>query len=297
MESGRACCRWKPVRMTETETESILVAAHGEGWTQLLKLDNGCELLFGSLGFTERTVLPLCLDRPVSGFSAYLQGAISCSFAGQDSVRIRGGEAGTFRFPPARGKGVFEPGRVTFVEMRLSSELACRIDPGVREGAPLLCVEPMAAGVSDIVRAILTCPFNGVSRAFFLEGKSLELLALMTSRNRIEPPEIRAIRQAGDQLVREMADPPGLAELARSAGLSRTRFAEGFRTTFGLPPFAYLRERRLERAHALLFSGASNVTEAALSVGYSNPSHFARIYRKRYGVPPSVYRAECLRNG
>jgi AraC-like DNA-binding protein len=32
------------------------------------------------------------------------------------------------------------------------------------------------------------------------------------------------------------------------------------------------------------------VTDASLAVGYANPSHFARLFRRHYGVSPRLLR-------
>ena len=51
----------------------------------------------------------------------------------------------------------------------------------------------------------------------------------------------------------------------------------------------YLRNLRLERAAELLRSGRSNVTEAAMAVGYSSLSHFSKAFAEMFGVCPCVF--------
>ena len=53
-------------------------------------------------------------------------------------------------------------------------------------------------------------------------------------------------------------------------------------------------EVRLERAAELLRRGRCGVTEAALSVGLSDPSRFARMFRQRFGPSPARW-AETAR--
>jgi AraC family transcriptional regulator of adaptative response / methylphosphotriester-DNA alkyltransferase methyltransferase len=51
--------------------------------------------------------------------------------------------------------------------------------------------------------------------------------------------------------------------------------------------------RRLTAAAELLTSQRStSVRAVAHQVGYPQPTHFARAFRRRYGVSPSTYRAE-----
>lgn len=48
----------------------------------------------------------------------------------------------------------------------------------------------------------------------------------------------------------------------------------------------------LEQALKLLQAGKSNVIEVSYAVGYSNPSHFAERFRKKFGVNPSALLCE-----
>jgi two-component system response regulator YesN len=56
-----------------------------------------------------------------------------------------------------------------------------------------------------------------------------------------------------------------------------------------------LAARRLIAAAELLAQGSISVREVARRVGYRQPSHFARTFRRRYGVPPAAFRAERRR--
>jgi AraC family transcriptional regulator, regulatory protein of adaptative response / methylphosphotriester-DNA alkyltransferase methyltransferase len=53
-----------------------------------------------------------------------------------------------------------------------------------------------------------------------------------------------------------------------------------------------LRARRMAAAVELLSQPAIPVRDVALLVGYCQPSHFARAFRRLYGVSPAVFRAE-----
>ena len=57
----------------------------------------------------------------------------------------------------------------------------------------------------------------------------------------------------------------------------------------GVPPHRYLTNVRLQRAAERLRAGAG-VTETALDCGIANLSHFIRLFRRAYGVPPSRFR-------
>jgi AraC-like DNA-binding protein len=56
----------------------------------------------------------------------------------------------------------------------------------------------------------------------------------------------------------------------------------------------YLQRARLRRARLLVERSFLSVKEIMVLVGYSNPSHFARDFRREHGMAPSVLRAEDL---
>lgn len=55
--------------------------------------------------------------------------------------------------------------------------------------------------------------------------------------------------------------------------------------------------RRLEAAAELLKGTSISVADVAWRVGYRQTSHFARTFRRRYGVSPSAYRTRSLQAG
>jgi len=94
------------------------------------------------------------------------------------------------------------------------------------------------------------------------------------------------IRQAQAIIIENMMNPPSLMELSRLIGLNDFKLKKGFKEMYGTTVFGYLREKRLEKAFYLLQNGTMNVMEVANAVGYSNPSHFAEVFKAKYGLTP-----------
>lgn len=82
-----------------------------------------------------------------------------------------------------------------------------------------------------------------------------------------------------------------LAAFAALVGMDERGFTGAFRDAFGVSPWQYVMRARLDEAARLLWYGAEPVTEVALATGFASPSHFANAFARRFGVPPSRYRA------
>jgi AraC family transcriptional regulator len=63
-----------------------------------------------------------------------------------------------------------------------------------------------------------------------------------------------------------------------------------FKKATGLSPSRYFIGQRVARAQLLLQETDASIIEIGMSVGYSSPSHFAQVFRRETGLPPSHYR-------
>jgi AraC-like DNA-binding protein len=94
-----------------------------------------------------------------------------------------------------------------------------------------------------------------------------------------------AMRRMHGQLARSWT----VAQLAKSAGLSRSVFFERFTRTVGLPPMEYLLAWRMAVAKDLLRRHDLGISEVAARVGYGSASTFSTAFRRHVGQPPSRY--------
>ena len=93
------------------------------------------------------------------------------------------------------------------------------------------------------------------------------------------------------ELIADSADEPvSLRELAAEAGLSKYHLIRAFRRRFGVTPYAYFLERRVERARQLFDRGGSPAAVAA-ACGFADQSHLTRHFKRIVGVTPGEYAA------
>jgi AraC-like DNA-binding protein len=107
---------------------------------------------------------------------------------------------------------------------------------------------------------------------------------------RIAPPPRHQLR-ATDLADARYADPLGVADLARAAGLSKAHFSREIPRALGESPHANLLTRRLERAAAQLRATDRSIADICVSVGLQSVGSFTSTFTRTFGRSPTAYRA------
>ncbi|AYC32210.1 AraC family transcriptional regulator [Pseudomonas cavernae] len=107
--------------------------------------------------------------------------------------------------------------------------------------------------------------------------------------------EPQAVVRAKELLASRLLAPPSLEELAAAVALSPFHFSRVFRRATGLPPHAWLQQRRLEQARTLLKQGCAPLA-VAMQLGFADQSHLSRQFKQAYGVAPGEYCKACGRS-
>jgi AraC family transcriptional regulator len=107
---------------------------------------------------------------------------------------------------------------------------------------------------------------------------------------------VERTNRAIDYIVRNLARPLRLEDIAQEAGFSPFHFHRVFRAIIGETLKQFVKRQRLERA-LYLMSHAPNrdLTEIALDCGFSSSSDFSRSFKQRFEVPPSVFDLKAFR--
>ena len=100
-----------------------------------------------------------------------------------------------------------------------------------------------------------------------------------------DPPLARALREIHADVAREWS----VAELARTAFMSRAVFAERFARKVGMPPMQYLLEWRMAIAKDMLRRDAPPLAEVAEKIGYQSASAFSAAFTRLTGCSPSAF--------
>ncbi|MBD9528802.1 helix-turn-helix domain-containing protein [Paracoccus sp. PAR01] len=98
------------------------------------------------------------------------------------------------------------------------------------------------------------------------------------------------IRRAQDMLMSGEGDKVSIADIAEALNLSRHGFFRAFRDSTGVTPYQWLLNQRIERARRLLATTDLSLVEVALTCGFSDQSHFTRVFGRIEGMSPGRWR-------
>lgn len=137
-------------------------------------------------------------------------------------------------------------------------------------------------------------------RTFAAARTALTLLGMYTARERdvielrertrgITNPKIVRAMQA---IESNIAGAVRVSAIAKSAGVSPSRFVHLFKEKTGVTFTDYVIMRKMERAKRLLEASSLSVTDVAFECGYANQSYFSTAFRKAAGMTPKAYQKQ-----
>ncbi|MDQ6423367.1 AraC family transcriptional regulator [Paenibacillus sp. LHD-117] len=89
-----------------------------------------------------------------------------------------------------------------------------------------------------------------------------------------------------------LSDPVGVADMAKRANMSVSRFNELFKMQYGMTPHQFLLDMRVNHACELLRESALSQEKIAAYCGFSDIHHFSKAFRGRMGMAPGEYRKQ-----
>lgn len=159
--------------------------------------------------------------------------------------------------------------------------------------------EDITPSMAIVLNQVFHYNLNTSIKNLYYKGKGYELLSLYFNRNEdpniehcpflIDEENVLKIKKAKEIVIANMAEPPGLQELADEIGLTLKKLKTGFKEVYGDSVYGFLFDYKMEYARKLLESGMYNVNEVSLRIGYSTASHFIAAFKKKFGTTPKKY--------
>lgn len=136
-------------------------------------------------------------------------------------------------------------------------------------------------------------------RYFMMKAYLMQMILLIV-RQQMQPVEVKTgcafesvnkkyvVEQIVNYFEDHYAEKISLDQIAENMYLSPFYISRIFKSETGDTPIRHLINIRLEKAMVLLQEGfAGSIQEVAERVGYDDAYHFSKLFKKRYGMPPS----------
>jgi AraC-like DNA-binding protein len=150
----------------------------------------------------------------------------------------------------------------------------------------------------EILNAIKSSKFNGLTRMLYLEAKALELFSLQleqfskwstSGKNDISQADKEKLKAVHAFIESNYLLPLSLAKISAAYGLNEFKLKKGYKALFHITVFGHIHNLRMLKAKQLLEEGKMNISEVSDFIGYSNIPAFSTAFKKNFGYPPSMY--------
>jgi AraC-like DNA-binding protein len=94
------------------------------------------------------------------------------------------------------------------------------------------------------------------------------------------------IAKAVDQLNRHYDQSLSVEAIAKDLGMSVSGFHDHFKRVTDMSPLQFQKQLRLQEARRLMLGESLDASTAGHRVGYDDPSHFNRDYKRHFGNSP-----------
>lgn len=123
---------------------------------------------------------------------------------------------------------------------------------------------------------------------------TLQLLGLISNiiqhHEYNDDPVGKLISKAKFIIQESFEDTLDMEKLAKALPMGYSSFRKAFRRITGVSPNQYHLNIRLERAKSLLITTVLNTSEIADQTGFESVFYFSRLFKKKNGVSPTVFR-------
>ncbi|WP_223609495.1 AraC family transcriptional regulator [Chryseobacterium sp. OSA05B] len=168
----------------------------------------------------------------------------------------------------------------------------------LQNNKPYLFEQIIYPSLQKVVDEMVSESVGETFELFFMRIKAEEMICrlLMELEKREEKHiyalnshDIEILYKIRDQILDHLDIPPVIGELAADAGMSPTKLKRLFKQVFGDSIFSYYQEFRMKEAALLLQDKKYSVSEVGYKLGFTNLSHFSKIFKEHVGVNPKQY--------
>lgn len=137
-------------------------------------------------------------------------------------------------------------------------------------------------------------PYNQFKMKVILHN-IFELIIFYLRENMVDSKE-ELINHIVSYIHENMDKYVSISQLAEMVGMDSKQFYYAFLKYIGMCPKKYLIQSKIKKAKELLQNKNYTISKVSAMVGYEDPLHFSRMFKKNIGVSPSMYQELLEKN-
>ncbi|MDR1422890.1 MAG: helix-turn-helix domain-containing protein [Coriobacteriales bacterium] len=294
----------------------------GNGIITVYDVFSGVQLIYNDLhlsSITEHDSIPFAPDAEILTIDHCREGRFECEFPWGECGYLGDGDLVVSELPTSAKASSFPlthyHGISIMIDVPQAEETTRRVssllgitEVDIREikkrlltGRPYYLMRSSDA-VSHIFSELYNAPDD--LKESYIRLKLLELLLFLSV---VEPGEengrqyfyktrVSAVKAIRDYMIMHLNRQFTLGELSERFDLPLTSMKSCFKSVFGAPIHAYMREYRMQTAASLLRETDEVIAEIAAKVGYDAHTQFSVTVKSGMGMTPSDYRKVSVQN-
>nr|WP_068892818.1 AraC family transcriptional regulator [Pedobacter panaciterrae] len=164
---------------------------------------------------------------------------------------------------------------------------------------PYLFEEIISPEIQNVAQQIVTANVATELKQFYFKIKAEELIYLLfvellkredKTVQSLNIADVKALYLVKEKILSTIDVPPNLSELAVFSGMSESKLNRLFNQIFGTSIYQYYQVFRMKEAAYLLNEGKLSVSEVGYRLGFSNLSHFTKLFETHTGVKPKKFK-------
>ena len=287
----------------------VIPETEGKGYLMGFRLDNSINMLVSFYEFNDNLLAKRfgsqnTLNRILFSFNNIFPDANSKNkYSREDlpSIQIFKGKLNIETFYPGRTKfnsifiGIDSDQLAKILGLHIDNEIFKNI---IDSEQSILFEELISPKIQQVALEIIQAEVRDSLSDFFFKIKAEELIYLTLKElfkrenpttHALNQIDVQKIYKVRDLILTDINEPPVIKDLASQIGMSESKFKRLFKQIFGDSFFSYYQKFRMKEAARLLKENEMSVSQVGFSLGFSNLSHFAKVFEEHIGMKPKSF--------
>lgn len=287
----------------------VIPETKGKGYLMGFRLDNSINMLVSFYEFNDSLLAKRfgsqnTLNRILFSFNNIFPDAHSKNkYSREDlpSIQIFKGKLNIETFYPGRTKfnsifiGIDSDQLAKILGLHIDNEIFKNI---IDSEQSILFEELISPKIQQVALEIIQAEVRDSLSDFFFKIKAEELIYLTLKElfkrenpttHALNQIDVQKIYKVRDLILTDINEPPVIKDLASQIGMSESKFKRLFKQIFGDSFFSYYQKFRMKEAARLLKENEMSVSQVGFNLGFSNLSHFAKVFEEHIGMKPKSF--------